>query len=79
MIVAAKPPRLRLLVVVIEPPEWPYTSHPGGRENPALRVGSGSCLRVMSHDVKSVISSVIYSGLYLGRVSLDVCHCDALV
>ena len=44
-----------------------------------LTGGSGSCLRVLSHGVRSVISSVIYSGLYLGGVSLDVPHCDALV
>jgi hypothetical protein len=41
--------------------------------------GSGSCLRVMSHDVKCVISRDIYSGLYLGRVSSDMAHSDAFV
>ena len=78
-IVAVKPAGLRLLVVVMQPPEWPCSSHPGGHENPALVRGSGSGLRVMSHDVRSVISRDIYSGLYLGRVSLDVPHCDAPV
>jgi hypothetical protein len=41
--------------------------------------GSGSCLGVIPHDVNRVISRDIYSGLYLGRVSLDVPHCDTLV
>ena len=48
-------------------------------ETPGLSDPSGSDLRVRSHDVMSVISRDIYSGLYLGRVSLDVPHCDALV
>ena len=39
-----------------------------------LTGGSGSCLRVMSHGVRSVISSVIYSGLYCGGRSLDMPH-----
>jgi hypothetical protein len=41
--------------------------------------GSGSCLGVLPHDVNRVISRDIYSGLYLGRVSLDVPHSDAFV
>ena len=69
---AAKPPRLGLDVVVMQPPEWPYTSHPGGRENPALRVGSGSCLRVMSHDVNGVISEIFIVG-YILAGSLLMC------
>ena len=44
-----------------------------------LTGGSGSCLGVRPHGVRSVISSVIYSGLYLGGVSFDVPYCDALV
>ena len=71
-IVAAKWPRLGLLVVVMQPLEWPRYSHSRGRENPALRVGSGSRLRVMSHDVKSVISGVFIVGYIVG-VSLLIC------
>ena len=41
--------------------------------------GSGSCLGVLPHDVNRVISRDIYSGLYLGRVSSDMAHSDALV
>ena len=46
---------------------------------PGLSDPSGSCLRVMSHGIKSVISRDIYSGLYLGWVSFDVSHSDTLM
>ena len=38
---------------------------------------SGSCLRVMSHDVMSVVGMDIYSGLDLGGGSLDMAQHSA--
>jgi hypothetical protein len=70
---------VRLQVVVMQPPEWPGHSHPGGLENPALVGGSGSCLGVLPHVFNRVISVGTYTGLYLGRVSSDVPHSDAPV
>ena len=80
MIVAAKWPRLDTMYCGGIPPGVAFELPPRRPlDAPGLSDPSGSCLRVMSHDVKCVIGRDIYSGLYLGRVSLDVAHSDALV
>ena len=40
--------------------------------------GSGSCLRVMSHDVMSVVGMDIYSGLYGPHQYHSEHDCDAV-
>ena len=49
-------------------------------DTPGLSDPSGSDLRVMSHDVMSVIGRDIYSGLYCGGVSFDMpYHCAGML
>jgi len=59
-------------VALFEPPRRPMRT-------PGLSDPSGSDLRVVSHGISRLLVGGIYSGLYLGRVSSDVAHSDALV
>ena len=77
---AAKPPECDTIhcgnetpgVALVQPPRRPMAT-------PGLSDPSGSCLGVLPHDVMGVISRDIYSGLYLGRVSLDMAHSHTFV
>ena len=62
-----------------DPVESPLEDPTRPMDTPGLSDPSGSCLRVRSHDVMGVISRDIYSGLYLGRVSLDMAHSHTFV
>ena len=60
---AVKPPGVDTIHCGRDSPGVAFYSHSGGLENPALVGGSGSCLRVVSHDVMGVVGRDIYSGL----------------